>query len=157
MKKYLFACVAAASISAAGCVGFDHSTTVTSPGASTGIDALTGSWQSVQDASGSIIPDPNTCTDFKWNAATQTSTSAMGTFSASCNGVLFSGTANGTLTGTTVAWGANGTATGASLPQSPCPITLTGTAELGTNSIRVPYSGSTCMGPVSGVQVLNKK
>jgi hypothetical protein len=40
---------------------------------------------------------------------------------------------------------------------SPCSITLTGTAELGTNSIRVPYSGSTCLGPVSGVQILTKK
>lgn len=157
MKKYLFACVAAASIAAAGCVGFDHSTSVTSPTTSTGISALTGSWQSVQDVSGSVIPDPNICTDFKWNAASQTATSAAGTFSATCNGVLFSGTANGTLTGTTVAWGANGIATGSTLPTSPCAITLTGTAELGANSIRVPYSGSTCMGPVSGVQVLNKK
>ena len=149
MKNYLFACVAAASIAAAGCVGFDHSSSVTSPSTTPGIAALTGSWQSVQDA-GSIIPNPNTCTDFKWVASTQTATSAVGSFSASCNGVLFSGVANGTLTGTTVAWGANGTASGASLPQSPCPITLTGTAELGTNSIRVPYTGSTCMGPVSG-------
>ena len=156
MKHYMLACVAAVSIAAAGCVGFDHSTNVTSPTTTPGIQALTGSWQSVQDA-GSIIPNPNTCTDFKWNASSQTATSAAGTFSASCNGVVFSGTANGTLTGTTVAWGANGTATASSLPQSPCAITLTGTAELGTNSIRVPYSGSTCMGPVSGVQVLNKK
>lgn len=157
MKKYLFACVAAASIGAAGCVGFDHSSSVTSPTTSPGISALTGSWQSVQDAAGSIIPNPNTCTDFKWTASTQTATSAAGTFSASCNGVVFAGTANGTLTGTTVAWGANGTGTGSSLPQSPCAITLTGTAELGSNSIRVPYTGSTCMGPVSGVQILNKK
>jgi hypothetical protein len=156
MKNYLFACVAAASIAAAGCVGFDHSSSVTSPSTTPGVNALTGSWQSVQDA-GSIIPDPNTCTDFKWVASTQTPTSAVGSFSASCNGVIFSGVANGTLTGTTVAWGANGTASGASLPQSPCAITLTGTAELGTNSIRVPYTGSTCMGPVSGVQVLSKK
>jgi len=157
MKKYLFACVAAASIAVAGCVGFEHNSSVTSPTTSSpGISALTGTWQSVQDA-GSIIPDPNTCTDFKWNATSQTATSAIGSFSASCNGVVFSGVANGTLTGTTVAWGANGTASAASLPQSPCAITLTGTAELGTNSIRVPYTGSTCMGPVSGVQVLNKK
>lgn len=157
MKNYLLACVAAASITAAGCVGFEHKSSVTSPSSTPGIDALTGSWQSVQDAGTGIIPDPNTCTDFKWNATSQTATSAAGSFSATCNGVAFSGFANGTLTGTTVAWGANGTGAGATLPQSPCPITLTGTAELGTNSIRVPYSGSTCMGPVSGVQILNKK
>jgi hypothetical protein len=34
---------------------------------------------------------------------------------------------------------------------------LTGTAELGTNSIRVPYSGNTCLGAVSGVEILNRK
>jgi len=156
MKNQILVCVAAVSFAAAGCVGFDHSSTVTSPSSKPGIEALTGSWQSVADA-GSIIPDPNTCTDFKWNATSQTATNASGSFSANCNGIVFSGFANGTLSGTTVTWGANGTATGSNLPQSPCPITLTGTAELGTNSIRVPYTGSTCMGPVSGVQILNKK
>ena len=154
MKHYLFACVAAVSMAAAGCVGFDHSTSVTSPTTTPGISALAGTWQSVQDA-GSIIPDPNTCTNFKWNATTQTATSASGSFSATCNGVAFAGTASGTLTGTSVvAWSANGTGTSASLV---CGISLTGTAELGTNSIRVPYTGNTCLGPVSGVQVLNKK
>ncbi len=155
MKNYMVACVAAVSIAAAGCVGFEHKSTVTSP-SSAGVESLMGSWQSVADASG-LIPDPNTCTDFRWNATDRTATSAMGSFSANCRGVVFAGTASGTLTGTTVAWGANGTATSASLPVSPCAITLTGTAELGTNSIRVPYSGSTCLGPVSGVQILNKK
>lgn len=157
MKSHILACVAAASIAAAGCVGFDHKTSVTSPTSTTGADALAGSWQSVSDASSDIIPNPNTCTNFKWTAATQTATSASGTFSATCNGVAFNGFANGTLTGTTVAWGANGTATASTLPQSPCPITLTGTAQLGANSITVPYTGSTCMGPVTGVQTMNKK
>jgi len=157
MKKYLFACVAAASIAAAGCVGFEHKSSVTSPSTTPGIEALTGSWQSVQDAGGTIIPNPNTCTDFKWNATSQTATSAAGSFSANCNGVAFTGTASGTLTGATVAWSANGTATGSPLPQSPCAISLTGTAELGVDSIRVPYTGTTCMGIVSGVQILNRK
>jgi hypothetical protein len=44
------------------------------------------------------------------------------------------------------------------MPDFPsCNVALTGTAELGVNSIRVPYSGTTCLGPVSGVEVLNKK
>ena len=38
-----------------------------------------------------------------------------------------------------------------------CAITLTGTAELGTDSIRVPYSGDTCLGNVSGVEILKKR
>ena len=138
MNKYILACVAAVSIAAAGCVGFEHKSSVTGPTTtSTGIDALAGNWQSVTDA-GTIIPNPNTCTDFKWNATSQTATTAAGSFSATCTGVLFTGTASGTLTGTSVAWGANGAATSSTLPQSPCAITLTGTAELGANSIRVP-------------------
>src|SRR6516165_1690807 len=157
MTKYMLACVLAVSIAAAGCVGFDHSTTVTTPTTASTTNALAGTWQSVQDASGTIIPDPNTCTDFKWVASSQTATSAAGSFSANCNGVAFTGTASGTLTGTTVAWSANGTGTGSPLPQSPCAISLTGTAELGTDSIRVPYSGTTCMGIVAGVQILNRK
>jgi hypothetical protein len=155
MKNYILACVAAVSMAAAGCAGFEHKSTVTGPSTS-GIEALTGNWQSVADASG-IIPNPNSCTDFKWNATSQTATMAAGSFSATCTGIVFAGTASGTLTGTTVAWSANGTAFGESLPVSPCAITLTGTAELGTNSIRVPYSGNTCLGPVTGVQILNKK
>jgi len=157
MKNYILAFVAVVSVAAAGCVGFEHKTSVTSPSSSgTSIDALAGSWQSVKDASSSIIPDPNTCTDFHWNATSMTSNTAAGSFSATCTGVLFQGTASGTLTGTTVAWNASGTATSSSLPTSPCLITLSGTAELGTNSIRVPYSGNTCLGAVSGVQILNR-
>jgi hypothetical protein len=156
MKNCILACVAAASIAATGCIGYQHSSTVTTP-TSTGSDALVGTWQSVSDANTNIIPDPNTCTNFKWTASSQTATSAAGIFSATCNGVAFAGSASGTLTGTTVAWSANGAGAGPSLPQNPCQITLTGTAQLAPNSITVPYTGSTCMGPVSGTQTLNKK
>jgi len=59
-----------------------------------------------------------------------------------------------TLSGSTVAWNALATATVPGLPA--CAISLTGTAELGVDSIRVPYSGDTCLGKVSGVEVLKK-
>jgi hypothetical protein len=58
------------------------------------------------------------------------------------------------LSGSTIMWSAAGTATAEGLPS--CPISLNGTAELGADSIRVPYSGDTCMGRVSGVEVLKK-
>jgi hypothetical protein len=154
MKNYIFAIVVAAAVAATGCIGFERKSTITGP-SSTGPAALMGSWAS---ASSSVIPSASTCVDFKWNATEQTATSAMGSFSATCAGGLkVAGTASGTLTGTTVAWGANGTATGPETGGIACAITLTGTAELGANSIRVPYSGSTCLGPVSGVEILNKK
>src|SRR4051812_6919011 len=159
MKNYALAIVTAVAMAAAGCVGFEHSSTATGPTSSStaasGVSALMGTWAS---ASSSIIPSPSTCVDFKWNPTEQTATSAKGSFSATCAGDLkVQGTASGTLTGTTIMWGANGTATGADTGGTACAITLTGTAELGTNSIRIPYSGSTCLGPVSGVEILNKK
>lgn len=153
MKKYISACALALCAAVAGCTSFEHTSTTTTP-SSTGIGALMGTWTSAT-ASG-VIPPPSTCTDFKWNATEQTATTASGSFSATCAGDLkVAGTASGTLTGTTVAWSANGTATVAGT--AACPISLTGTAELGANSIRVPYSGTTCAGPVSGVEILNKK
>ena len=98
---------------------------------------------------------PRRCADFKWNATEQTATTARGSFSATCAGDLkVAGTAQGTLNGSVITWSADGDATTAGIA---CHITLTGTAELGANSIRVPYSGDTCAGKVSGVEILNKK
>jgi hypothetical protein len=117
------------------------------------VEALIGSWQS---ATANVLPSPSSCTDFKWTPTQQSPTSAVGSFSASCAGGLkVSGTAAGTLNGTTVTWTANATASTPDIPS--CNVALTGTAELGVNSIRVPYSGTTCLGPVSGVEILNRK
>jgi len=152
-SRVMFACAVAAAAVAAGCVGYESKTTTPSSPTTATAEALVGTWKS---ASTSIIPDPNTCTDFTWTPAQQSATSAVGAFSATCAGGLkVSGTAGGTLSGSTITWSANGIAT---TPQiSSCPIALNGTAELGVNSIRVPYSGTTCLGPVSGVEILNKK
>jgi len=150
MKNVFLAIVVATAVVAAGCTSLEHKSSLTEPSAA-GNNSLLGNW-----TSSTLIPTPSTCTDFKWNATEQTATTAKGSFSATCAGDLrVAGTASGTLTGSTVDWGANGTAT--ILNQPACAITLTGTAELGANSIRVPYSGSTCLGPVSGVEILNKK
>jgi hypothetical protein len=65
------------------------------------------------------------------------------------------GTAAGTLNGSVINWSANANAVAAGMPS--CAILLTGTAELGVDSIRIPYSGSTCLGPVSGVEILNRR
>jgi len=154
MKNYAFAIVVAVALAAAGCVGFEHKSTVTAPTNGTAtINALMGTWAS---ASSGVIPSPSTCVDFKWNPTEQTATSAKGSFSATCAGDLkVAGTAQGTLSGTVITWSANGVA---QAPQTPlCAILLTGTAELGANSIRIPYSGDTCLGKVSGVEILNKK
>ena len=152
MKTYIFACVLVVATAASGCVGYENKTTTTGP-SSTGAEALLGTWQS---ASANLIPSPSSCTDFKWTPVQQSPTSATGSFSASCAGGLkVTGTASGTLSGAAVTWTANAIA---SLPDvASCNVSLSGTAELGVNSIRVPYSGNTCLGPVSGVEVLNKR
>src|SRR4051812_6020068 len=152
MKHYIFSCALALCVAAGGCVGYESKTTTTGPTA-TSVDALIGTWAS---ASTNIVPPASSCTDFKWTPTQQTPTSAMGSFSATCAGGLkVSGTAAGTLSGTTINWTANAIASTPDIPT--CNVSLTGTAELGVNSIRVPYSGNTCLGPVSGVEVLNRK
>jgi hypothetical protein len=152
MKNYVLAIVATISVAAAsGCVGYQSKTTMTSPTAA-GVNALMGNWTS---ASASVIPAAASCTDFKWNATEQTSTSATGSFSASCAGDLkVAGTATGTMNGSVVNWSANANASAPGITS--CAILLSGTAELGVDSIRVPYSGSTCLGAVSGVEILKR-
>jgi hypothetical protein len=151
MKNYIFVSVLALAVAASGCAGFEHTSTTTSPTAA-GVSALMGTWASAS----SVVPSPSTCSDFKWNPTEQTATTAKGSFSATCAGDLkVAGTAQGTLSGTTINWSATGVAQAPNVPL--CAITLTGTAELGANSIRVPYSGDTCLGKVSGVEILNKR
>ncbi len=140
--------VAVCLLATSACLGYERKSTL-SPSA-TGVSALLGNCTSAN-----VIPGASTCTDFKWNVTQQTGNTASGTFSATCAGDLrISGTANGVLSGSTVTWTAQAAASVPGLPS--CPITLSGTAELGVDSIRVPYSGTTCLGPVSGVEVLKK-
>jgi hypothetical protein len=150
MKKalQLVLCVAVAAVTSA-CFGFERKSTVTGPSA-TGIGTLLGSWSSTN-----IIPTPSSCTDFKWNVTEQTGSTAKGSFSASCAGDLkLTGTAQGTLSGSTITWSAQGVGNAPGL--SSCNIALTGTAEIAVDSVRVPYSGTTCLGAVSGTEVLRK-
>jgi len=145
---------AVAMAAVAGCVGYETKTTTPSSPttAAPTVEALVGKWQSITT---SPIPSPSTCTNFVGSPTQQSATSASGSFSATCAGGLsVVGTASGTLSGTTITWQANGTTTQGGVS---CGVSLTGTAELGVDSIRVPYTGNTCLGPVSGVEILNKK
>lgn len=149
MKKLTLLLILTAAISA-GCLDFEHKSTLTGPSGG-GISGLLGNW-----TSSNIIPSPGTCTDFKWDATELTSNSAKGSFSATCAGDLkLQGTAEGTLSGSVISWKAKGNATAPGLPT--CDISLTGTAELLVDSVRIPYSGDTCLGKVSGVESLRKR
>jgi hypothetical protein len=131
-----------------GCLGYERESTLGPSG--TGAAALLGNW-----TSGSLIPQPGQCTDFKWNVTEQSGTTAAGTFSAVCAGNLqLNGTARGTLSGSVISWTAQANASVPGL--ATCPISLSGTADLLVDSIRIPYSGTTCLGPVSGIETLRK-
>jgi hypothetical protein len=144
--RYSFALLAALAVG--GCSSYERESTV-GP-SSTGTSPLLGTW-----SSSSAVPSPTACTDFRWSVTEQSGTSASGSFSATCpGGIAVNGSASGTLTGAVVSWAAQGTASVPNLPS--CAITLTGTAELAGDSIRVPYAGDTCLGRVTGVEVLRK-
>ena len=150
MKKAipLAVCIAVAALSAA-CIGYERKSTVAGPSAA-GIGTLLGNW-----SSSSLIPTASSCTDFKWSVTEQTGTTAKGAFSATCAGDLkLSGTAQGAISGSTITWSAQGVGNAPGL--TGCDISLKGTAEIAVDSVRVPYSGTTCLGAVSGTEVLRR-
>jgi len=95
------------------------------------------------------------CTNFHWHVTDQSGTTLTAQFSATCFGVLqVSGTAVETLSGSNMNWTATGTATGG--PLSNCAVALSGTAVFVGSDIQLPYSGTTCLGPVSGTETLKR-
>ena len=153
MKRHtiIFLTMLAACASAA-CFEFSSKTSPTSSTSQT----LAGAWattQSLPGASGSL---QDACVNFKWTVTHIDGTSGSGTFSATCLGNMqVVGSASGTLVGSTLNWSA--TATGTVPNQSSCTITLTGSATLEPNNkIRIPYQGTTCLGPVSGTEVISR-
>ncbi|OFW11455.1 MAG: hypothetical protein A3H96_00700 [Acidobacteria bacterium RIFCSPLOWO2_02_FULL_67_36] len=148
-NRILLVVFSVALISASAC-GFEHHSASNGPSA-VGTNAFAGTW-----SSSNIIPSASSCTDFKWSVTEQTPTSAKGTFTATCAGDLHAtGTAQGYLTSVgTLNWSAQAVASAPGLPS--CNVTLTGTAELQVDSIKVPYSGDTCLGKVSGTEILKR-
>ena len=100
----------------------------------------------------------NSCTNFQWTINQVTATGVSGSFSATCNGtvnVSGTGSANATISGNGITW--SGTATGSVPGNSNCSIALSGTVEVTSTGLRIPYSGTTCFGAVSGTELLGKK
>lgn len=145
MQRYLSLILTSAIVSSA-C--FKVSTTPTSTS-----QTLGGTWVSVESIPGASLSE--SCTNFKWAVSEFTGTTAKGTFSARCFGnVDVAGSAQGTLSGSTVTWSA--AATGTVAGQPPCAIALSGTATLEADRIRIPYTGTTCLGSVSGTEIVKR-
>jgi len=140
----------ALAVLASGCFSLEHKGSVTAPTDPQTLAALLGNW-----TSSPVLPSADTCTNFSWEVTEQTANSATGTFGGTCpGGLTLTGTARGTLLGSTVTWTANGNATASGLPS--CAFTLNGTAYLEAATIRVPYTGQTCLGPVQGEEVFRR-
>ena len=114
--------------------------------------SLLGTWSSNPLAG---IP-ASSCTGFSWQVTSQSSTSIAGTFSATCaNGVSATGTASGTINGANVPYTVTGNGSVPGFPS--CPFAISGTAIIvDGDTLRIPYSGTTCLGPVSGEETLRR-
>ena len=136
------------ALSGTGCLDM-FKNGLTSPSAVTA-SAFGGSWAPVAASTAS-----QTCTSFQWAVTDVSLTGVSGTWSAVCYGtVQVSGTAAGTLDADKLNWTATGTGTAPNVGS--CPVALAGSATLEGNQIRVPYAGTTCLGPVAGTEILRK-
>jgi hypothetical protein len=150
------------AVSLSACAGFEHRSERLSPTApdlpsiESVAGALTGVWSSTAP-----LGNPNswTCGNFQWSIGSQTSSSLAGEFAAVCAGiVLVQGQASGQLNGagTEVALRLTGTATAQGIIT--CPFELSGTGYItdGGNTMRLPYSGTTCFGPIHGEETIRR-
>jgi hypothetical protein len=155
----------AATVFAAAC-GFQHQSSVTAPSSATSgggssqvTAAMVGAWSSQAPASVPAIPDPKSCGNFVWTVTSQTTTSIAGTFTVSCDGGLsmISGSGSGTLANsTTLNISASGSGSMPGIPS--CNFSLTSTATISDNNttLTIPYTGTTCLGPVHGTETLHR-
>ncbi len=151
MTRTFFAVALVSSVLSAGCFEF-----LTKPptNPTQTVSFLGGQWSSTTANATSLL---TSCTNFRWNVTEQSASSASGTFTATCFTTLqVSGTAQGALSGATLNWTATALATGSGIAGD-CAITLAGSATMANNEISIPYSGTTCLGPVSGTEVLRKQ
>jgi hypothetical protein len=150
MSRKIWPSLLLAAVVSAGCSKLFGNSNPTSPSNPT-VQSLAGSWSSVSSATAL----QNTCTNFKWNVTEISGTTGSGTFSATCYGNLtVTGSGKGSLSGTSIAWSVTGNATGAGV--TTCAVAVSGTAFWEIDQIRIPYSGTTCQGPVSGTEILRK-
>lgn len=116
---------------------------------------LSGSWRYQAGAGGSGFPSASDCTELELNMVQESETTSTGTFRATCNGgIELEGTATGVLVDDVLTIDASGTATLSG--GTACAFTLTGTAQMEGDAIRVDYSGNTCLGAISGSELLQR-
>jgi len=149
---FFISSILAASLLASACAvertGNGLAPTPTAPGTS-----YLGTWMSSSAATA-----PGACGNFEWRVTNQTATMISGLFFARCPGNLtVSGSAWGEIKepgATSIPVSATAGATGPGVLV--CEVSMKGTASVDGDTIRIPYSGTTCQGPVSGTEVLQR-
>jgi len=134
------------------CFGVEYRETLKISPTSGSDRSFLGEWRSASVS----FPTPQTCSDLKWTVTSQNGPNIAGNFEATCGGgaVKLTGTATAVIEGH-LRIDAVGTATG--FGSTPCSFSLTGTGVLQSDSsIRVDYTGQTCIGPISGTEVIRR-
>ena len=118
--------------------------------------SMIGAWKSAtRFSTRKIISESvfSSCGDFEWTVTSQTATEASGHVTAVCaGGVNIEGTITAQLGGTTMPLIFNGTA---NLGTGACGFSLDGVGvPLGNDTFQIDYTGTTCLGPVRGTEIL---
>jgi hypothetical protein len=165
IKRILGALTAIAAAGVLGACGYQHqanalaptstATATSSPTGTSSAASFTGTWTSLAVTA----PSPSSCTNFQWHVTNQTATSIQGDFSADCpDGLSITGSASGQLASpTSVPVTVTGTASMPGIPSCSFSLSGTGTVEDNATALFIPYSGTTCLGPVHGAETLRKK
>jgi hypothetical protein len=127
----------------------DPTPTPTPPSGGNG--SMVGFW--LAGAPGANETKP-TCGQFAWTISEQTVDSITGTFTAVCLEQLVAGTASGKRTGDQVLITVTAQA---NLAGNPCNANITGNGQIVGEELHVNYSGQTCLGPISGFEILRRK
>ena len=176
MKRSLVLFGSVIALAATAACGVERTSTVLGPtaaattvavagasGTSVSPSSLLGTWvvqgnstkSSVTASAVTALPDFSSCSNFQWAITTQTSTQAAGKFSADCAGGLsLAGNITGKLdAGATIPLTIDGALTKG---EDRCIFSLTGTGTpINSVTFKIAYSGSTCLGPLQGENMLN--
>lgn len=135
--------------STGGCLSSLKNAIPTGTSGEPAMEAFSGNWSSLAASAAS-----NACTDFSWRVTDVTASGASGEWSARClTAIPVSGTASATFVEGEVRWTATGAGT---IEGASCPVALAGTSGLANGQVRISYAGTTCLGPVSGTEILRK-
>lgn len=154
MKIRVFAAPALFAALSTACANFEQSITTTAPTEASGSHALPTSLLGTWATSGQSVTG-SSCTNVQWRITAQSTNALSGEFSADCvGGISIAGVVTGQVNGTELPYQITGTGSAPGI--AACAFSIEGTARLEGDAIHIPYSGTTCLGPIRGEEVLRR-